>query len=59
MAKAETFVQTKKKLSSDDISILKKLTSKYGDDIKAMFRDKKTNYMQWSKGEIKQKLKSY
>ena len=47
------------KLRGDDVGIMRKLVKKHGDDISAMFRDIKTNYLQWSKSEIKKKLTAY
>ena len=47
------------KLRGDDVEIMRRLITKYDDDVDGMFRDIKTNYMQWSKGEIKKKLHSY
>jgi hypothetical protein len=52
-------VKTIKKLSSDDIPIMRKLVNKYGDNISKMFRDIKLNYMQWSKGELRKKYDAY
>lgn len=37
------------KLRGDDVMIVKKLIKKYGDDVDRMFKDIKTNVMQWSK----------
>ena len=48
-----------KKLTSDDVAIMKKLINKYGDDIKSMFKDIKLNFMQYSKGQLKNKHKAY
>ena len=48
-----------KKLNMDDVSMMKQLIRKYGDDFSAMFRDIKTNFMQYSKGQLKSKYKSY
>lgn len=68
--KAAEFKQTGKKLSTDEISIMKQLIKKYGDDYKVrvlllltalqkMFKDIKLNFMQWSKGELKTKYNLY
>lgn len=48
-----------KKLNSDDVSMMRQLIKKYGEDFKAMFRDIKLNFMQYSKGQLKAKYKSY
>jgi hypothetical protein len=40
------------KLRGDDVHIVGKLIKKYGDDIDRMFKDIKTNVMQWSKSEL-------
>ena len=47
------------KLRGDDLFIVERLVNKYGDDLGAMARDIKINYMQWSKGELKKKTKAY
>ena len=39
-----------KKLHSDDVSMMKQLIAKYGDDFSKMFKDIKLNFMQYSKG---------
>lgn len=39
-----------KKLHMDDISMMRQLIRKYGDDFSAMFKDIKLNFMQYSKG---------
>lgn len=44
------YEETHKKLNMDDVSMMKQLIRKYGDDYSAMFRDIKTNFMQYSKG---------
>ncbi len=46
-------------MSSDDVPMIRKLIAKYEDDIKSMFRDIKLNFMQYSKGQLKSKLKAY
>ena len=46
------------KLRGDDLLITTKLHEKYGEDIDRMFLDIKTNYLQWSKGELAKKLKA-
>jgi Ribosome biogenesis protein Nop16 len=48
-----------KKLSSDDASMMRQLIRKYGDDFKRMFVDIKLNFMQYSKGQLKAKYRSY
>ena len=48
-----------KKLRGDDVHIMKRLIDKYGDNVDRMFMDIKLNYMQWSKGELKIKIKAY
>ena len=48
-----------KKLTSDDIQLMRKLIAKYGDDIKSMFKDIKLNFMQYSKGQLRNKHKAY
>ena len=40
------------KLRGDDVHIVKKLIKKYGDDVDRMFKDIKTNVMQWSKSQL-------
>eukprot|EP00347_Sterkiella_histriomuscorum_P008176 403346091 len=57
--KVNEYKQTGKKLSVDDASMMKKLIAKYGDDIKSMFRDIKLNFMQYSKGQLKEKYRLY
>ena len=47
------------KLRGDDVHIMARLIKKYDDDFDAMHRDIKLNYMQWSKGQLKTKYKSY
>jgi nucleolar protein 16 len=53
------YEETHKKLNMDDVSMMKQLIRKYGDNFSAMFRDIKTNFMQYSKGQLKSKYKSY
>jgi len=48
-----------KKLRGDDVFIVKRLVDKYGEEIDRMFMDIKINYMQWSKSELKKKIKAY
>ena len=48
-----------KKLNSDDVSMMKQLIAKYGNDFKRMFVDIKLNFMQYSKGQLKAKYNSY
>ena len=43
------------KLRGDELIIMRELVQKYGDDLEAMFRDIKTNVLQWSVGQIKKK----
>ena len=47
------------KLRGDDVHIMKRLIDKHADDYDSMFKDIKLNYMQWSKGQLKTKYKSY
>jgi len=47
------------KLRGDDVFIMERLIKKHSDDFDAMFRDIKLNYMQWSRGQLKTKSKSY
>ncbi|CDW86839.1 UNKNOWN [Stylonychia lemnae] len=56
---AKEFKKTGKKLSSDDASMMKQLINKYGDDFKKMFKDIKLNFMQYSKGQLKEKYRTY
>ena len=46
------------KLRGDDLIIMRRLVKKHSDDVEAMFRDIKVNYMQWSKSELKIKIKA-
>ena len=39
--------------------MMRQLIAKYGDDFKAMFKDIKMNFMQYSKGQLKAKYKSF
>ena len=48
-----------KKLSSDDISMMKQLIAKHQDNFKAMFKDIKVNFMQYSKGQLKNRYKAF
>ena len=43
----------------DDISMMRQLIRKYGDDFSSMFKDIKLNFMQYSKGQLKAKYKAY
>ena len=47
------------KLRGDDVDIMKALIAKYNDDFESMFKDIKTNYLQWSVGELKKKHTAY
>lgn len=47
------------KLRGDDVHIVKGLIKKYGEDVDRMFKDIKTNVMQWSKSELQKKIKAY
>ena len=53
------FKETVKKISSDDVSIMRQLIAKYGDNFKLMFKDTKLNFMHYSKGQLKQRYRSY
>ena len=55
---------TRKKIKHDEARICERLIAKYGeadadDTHEKMFRDIKLNYLQWSKGQIGQKLKAF
>ena len=43
------------KLRGDELVIMRSLVEKHGDDVNAMFRDIKTNVLQWSVGQVKKK----
>ena len=43
------------KLRGDELKIMRDLVKKYGDDVDGMFRDIKTNVLQWSVGQLKKK----
>ena len=43
------------KLRGDELVIMRLLVEKHGDDDDAMFRDIKTNVLQWSVGQVKKK----
>ena len=47
------------RLTEADALYWKKLVEKHGDDTQKMFKDIKANYLQWSEGEIKRKIKIY
>ena len=47
------------KLRGDDLLITRELVNKHGDNIKAMTRDIKLNYMQWSKSVVAKMHKAY
>ena len=47
------------KLRGDDITIMKSLIAKHEDDLGAMTKDIKLNYMQWSKSVVATKYKAY
>lgn len=53
------FEDTVKKLNGDEVSMMRQLIAKYGDNFKAMQRDIKINFMQYSKGQLKSKYRSY
>lgn len=53
------FKETVKKISSDDVSIMRQLIAKHGDNFKLMFKDTKLNFMHYSKGQLKQRYRSY
>jgi len=53
------FKETVKKISSDEVSIMRQLIAKYGDNFKLMFKDTKLNFMHYSKGQLKQRYRSY
>ena len=53
------FVETPNKLNCDDVSMMRQLIKKYGDNFKAMFKDIKLNFMQYSKGQLKQRYKAF
>lgn len=53
---------TKKKLKHDEVKIVERLIAKYGagpENHGRMFKDIKLNYLQWSKGQISQKIQVY
>ena len=46
------------KLRGDDLILMRRLVKKHDDDVEAMFRDIKVNYMQWSKSVLTVKIKA-
>lgn len=53
------FKKTGQKLAFEEDTLCQKMVKKYGDDTVKMFKDIKMNYLQWSIGQIKMKLKVY
>ncbi len=48
-----------KRLTFDEKKICERMKKMYGEDEDAMFRDIKVNYLQWSRGEVRAKMKIY
>jgi hypothetical protein len=53
------FKKTGLKLAFEEDTLCAKMVKKYGDDTLKMFKDIKMNYLQWSVGQIKMKLKVF
>jgi hypothetical protein len=53
------FKKTGQKLAFEEDTLCEKMVKKYGDDTVKMFKDIKMNYLQWSVGQIKMKLKVF
>ncbi len=53
------FEKTGKKLAFEEDNVCKKMIAKYGEDYSKMSKDIKINYLQWSQGQVQQKIKIY
>jgi len=57
--KLAPFRKTPHKLAFEEDKLCAQMVKKYKEDTKKMFKDIKMNYLQWSEGQIKMKLKVY
>ena len=53
------FLKTGQKLAFEEDAICKKMVKKYKDNTDKMHKDIKMNFLQWSEGQIRNKLKVY